>query len=187
MKTLFIGLLAAAAWGATVYFTPKALTELKALPSASSQTVLLVKSGALLSVKSTMTDAAETEWYLVKVTEGGAEGFAPVSALEVLGGDKAAELILRSGTAENEEKKRRLGEVKNHPDWTMRIKKAVRGGAICLKMTEEQLIASWEKPYLRNSGFILGFGEVKILFYRQANPIAVVMKSGEIVGWSEKE
>ena len=36
---------------------------------------------------------------------GGAEGFAPVSALEVLGGEKEAELILGSGAVESEEKR----------------------------------------------------------------------------------
>ncbi len=79
-----------------------------------------------------------------------------------------------------------MAKLRDHPDWPRRIMQAVRKAAICLKMTREQLLLSWNEPYQKTSGFILGFGDVEIYFYRQADPIAVILKNGEIVGWSEK-
>lgn len=187
MTRPFILALACASFCANVFFTPRELLEIKSLPNPSSETVLLVKPGAALSVISTVLDSAGREWYMVRAGEGGAEGFVLSSALEVAGTEKEEEIYLDRAASENEDKKRRLNEVKQHGEWPVRIKKAVRNGAICLKMTEEQLLASWREPYQKTKGFVLGLGEVRIFFYREKNPIAVVMKNDEVAGWSEKE
>ncbi|HLD29718.1 MAG TPA: hypothetical protein VJC03_05205, partial [bacterium] len=160
---------------------------LKAEPTSGSETVLLVKNGSLLTLKGTTTDSSGEEWYRVLTVTEGTSGYLPASSLEPVGDEKKGSLFLGKENAENEDKKRRIASIKIHTDWPARIKKAVRNGAICLKMTEEQLEAAWEKPYERTQGFILGNGDVKILFYRKENPIAVVVKNREVIGWSEKE
>jgi len=85
-----------------------------------------------------------------------------------------------------EDRRRRLKALKKYPKWPRRIKRAVRQGAICLKMTTEQLLTSWDTPHEKTSGFILGFGDVDIYFFHSPSPIAVVVKNNEVIGWSEK-
>ena len=172
---------------AVIYFTPKALSELKSAPGDEAEIVQMLKPGSLIEVRSIVADTLGKEWYLVRLSEGNITGYVPSSSLELLGDEEKGKLLLKSNSDDAKEKRRRLAELKKHPDWPRRIQSAVRNGTLCLKMTPDQLYASWEKPYQKTSGFILGFGEVKIFFYREAKPIAVVLKNDEVVGWSEKE
>ena len=188
MKTIFMFCLSASlVLGAeTLFFTPKKILELKIHPRDQSETVQMLKAGMLLLVKSVVTDSAGREWYMVALPKEKLEGFVPSSDIEMLGDEAKSNMFLKQSTEESVEKKERLLELRKHPDWPRRIRSAVHNGAICLKMTTEQLFASWKTPYFKTSGFILGSGDVEILFYRQDNPVAVVVKNNEVIGWSEK-
>ena len=170
----------------TIFFTPKKILELKTYPREQAETVLMLKAGILLQVKSVVTDSAGKEWYMVSLLKEKLEGFVPSGDIELLGDEEKGNLYLKATAEEGEDKKRRLSELRKHPDWPMRVRSAVHNGAICLKMSVDQLYASWAKPYVETSGFILGFGNVDIFFYRQENPVAVVVKGNEVIGWSEK-
>lgn len=188
MKRWLIVLLSVAVvFGAeTLYFTPKKILELKSHPRSGAETLLMLSQGMLLLVKSVVTDSAGREWYMVNCPKEKAEGFVSSADIELLGDESKSNLYLRQSSEESEEKRARLAELRKHPDWPRRIRSAVHNGSICLKMTTEQLAVSWKEPYARTSGFILGAGEVQILFYRPDNPVAIVVKNNEIIGWSEK-
>lgn len=170
-----------------LYFTPKNLAEIRVLPKEGAEAVVMVKSGTLLEVKSSVTDTLAREWYLVAVKGSKEGGFILSADLEpVEGGDKG-EALLKLKQEADTDKKRRIEAIKSHPDWPRRIKSAVRNGSVCLKMNRAQLEAAWTKPYQETRGFILGSGEVEILFFQPENPVTVVMKNDAIIGWSEKK
>jgi hypothetical protein len=183
---LFLILAAAAVPGDNRFFTPKGLSEIKTGPSEKSETVRIIKSGTMVLVRSVMTDSLGQEWYLVRVSGDTLAGFTLAAGLEFVGDESKTENLLLLNAREKEDKKRRVAQLKKHPDWPRRIRRTIRDGAICLKMTVDQLIVSWQSPYCRTKGFILGTGDVQIFFYRPKNPIAVVIRKDEIVGWSEK-
>ncbi|MFH0920699.1 MAG: hypothetical protein V1913_10075 [Fibrobacterota bacterium] len=187
LSAVIVALFALSLSAGVIYFTPTGLTELKPSPRDEAETVQMLKPGALIEVKSIVTDTLGKEWYMVRAAENGVTGFVPSSTLELLGDEDKAKTQLTIDKNENTDKKRRLTALKGHPDWPRRIQSAIRSGTLCLKMSQDQLFMSWQKPYQQTRGFILGFGEVKILFYREAKPVAVVIKNDEIVGWSEKE
>jgi len=168
-------------------FTPKTLAEIRVLPTDGAEAVQMVKAGTELEVRSILTDTLSREWYMVKIKNGTGGGFVLASELEPVDDGEKDTTLLKLKKEESADKKRRLSSVKNHPEWPRRIKSAVRQGALCLKMDSDQLIASWQEPYLRTTGFILGNGDVDIYFFRPENPVAVVLKNNEVIGWSEKE
>jgi hypothetical protein len=170
----------------TIFFTPKKILELKQFPREQAETMLMLKPSMLLQVKSCVTDSAGKEWYMVDLPKEKLEGFVPSGEIEILGDEAQSSIYLKLTTEESQDKKRRLIELRKHAEWPMRVRSAVHNGAICLKMSVDQLYASWQKPYVETSGFILGFGNVDIFFYRQDNPVAVVVKNNEVIGWSEK-
>jgi hypothetical protein len=186
-RPLLIVLLAAVILTSEVfYFTPKKILELKAKPREQAETILMLKEGMLLQIKSTFTDTAGKEWYMVALPKEKQEGFVPASEIEMLGDEEKSRIFVKQAEEEGVDKKRRLTELRKHPQWPGRIRSAVRNGTLCLKMSLEQLYSSWEKPYLETTGFILGSGNVDIVFYRPDNPVAVVVKNNEVIGWSEK-
>ena len=188
MRRIMLFLLSAAVilQAETVFFTPKKILELKEKPREQAETVLMLKEGVLLQVKSVFTDTLGKEWYMVSLPREKLEGFVPAGDIEMLGDEEKSRVFVKQESEENQDKKRRLTELRKHPDWPRRIRSAVHNGTICLKMSLDQLYASWEKPYFETTGFILGSGNVNIVFYRQENPVAVVVKNSEVVGWSEK-
>lgn len=90
------------------------------------------------------------------------------------------------GKQGEEDKKRRLRILREHRDWPRRIIRIVRFGRICLDMTGEQLIASWDEPFLKRSAFTIGLGRHEIWFYKNQKELftAVVVKNDKIIGWS---
>lgn len=168
-------------------FTPKDLATLRVLPSDGAMTVEMIKTGTALVVRSTVNDTLGREWYMVIERGTNVGGFVLASELDPLGDGEKGEEMLKLKVEEKSDRKRRMALIKEHGDWTHRIKSAIYNGAVCLKMSREQLEASWDKPTSETEGFILGSGKVNILFYRPENPIAVVMKAGEVIGWSEKK
>jgi hypothetical protein len=168
-------------------FTPKNLAEVKTLPTDGAETVEMIKQGAILNIRSSITDTLDRIWYMVKIfgTEKG--GFVLGSDIEPVSDDSDTLLSPRIKKEVSADKKRRMAIVKKNTDWSRRIKSALLAGTICLGMNREQLTASWESPDNETDGFILGAGEVRILFYRKEDPVAVVVKNGEVIGWSEKK
>jgi len=173
-------------YGSEVYFKTTRLTDLKAAPSPYADTERMLKESTLLLLKSMLTDSLGTEWYQVRLQHNNIEGFVLSDAVELMADGEGSKDLLELSTLEAEDKKRRLTLLRSHRDWPRRIQSAVRKGAICLTMTTEQLIASWQEPASRTSGFIIGSGDVAIFFYRPDNPVAVVLKDGRVIGWSEK-
>ena len=172
--------------GKSLFFSPKGLTEIKAKPAEFSETVHVVKQGDVLEVRSTVTDSLGKEWCFVRFTEHQVEGFLPSDRLEYLGDEKKSTLFLKLKGEIQEDARRRLKAVKDHPEWPRRIQKAVRDGAICLKMNTGQLLISWGEPAQKTRGFIVDEGDVEIFFFQPSAPVAVILKKGEVIGWSEK-
>ncbi len=171
---------------ATLY-TPKKLAEIKALPTDGAETAEMVTAGSVLRIISSVTDTLDRIWYLVRIAATEKGGFVLGGDIEPLPDEIDTLNTPRIGKPLNEEKKRRLAIVKANPDWSRRVKSALLAGTICLGMSREQLAASWLAPDHETSGFVIGAGEVSILFYRKVDPVAVVVKNGEVIGWSEKK
>ncbi|OGJ86615.1 MAG: hypothetical protein A2268_12960 [Candidatus Raymondbacteria bacterium RifOxyA12_full_50_37] len=178
---------ASAVWGQTDLFAPKGLTELKNMPSNLAETVGMLKKTDLVEIKSTAADSLGAQWYLVFCPALKTQGFVPALAVEFFGDEEKGGSMLQMQNEHEEDRKRRLKALREHPDWPRRIQRVVRNGAICLKMSEEQLSVSWEQPYQKTSGFILGLGNVNIHFFQSQSPVAVILKNNEIVGWSESK
>lgn len=187
--SVFILILSALLFAKTegIKFTPKSLAEIKTLPTDGAETVEMIKQGVVLNIRSSVTDTLDRIWYMVKIAGTDKGGFVLGTDIEPLSQEIDT---LNSPKLKKEisaDKKRRLAIVKNNPDWPRRVKSALLAGTICLGMNRDQLAASWEKPDNETDGFILGAGDVRILFYRKGDPVAVVMKNGEVIGWSEKK
>ncbi len=92
------------------------------------------------------------------------------------------------GKQGDEDKKRRLRVLREHREWPRRIIRAVRFGRICLDMTGEQCIASWDKPEQKSSSFTIGLGKHAIWLFKDQSNIytAVIIKNNRIIGWTFK-
>jgi len=87
----------------------------------------------------------------------------------------------------DEDKKKRLKIISKHPEWTRKIKRAVRDGNICLEMNGEQLTASWGEPSKKLQAFIINAGDFDLWIYTTSKDkfIAVSLKDDRIIGWSK--
>lgn len=83
--------------------------------------------------------------------------------------------------------KRRYRILGQHPEWERRIVKVLREGNICLDMTEEQVLASWNEPLQKSVVFILGAGKQNLWLYKSPGGRfeTVFLVKGRVVGWSE--
>jgi hypothetical protein len=124
---------------------------------------------------------------MVKIGNTEKGGFVLASETEQLSEEIDTTNSPKLGKPASADKKRRLAIVKNNPDWPRRIRNALLAGTICLGMNRDQLSASWNLPDDEMDGFILGAGDVRILFYRKGDPVAVIIKNDEVIGWSEKK
>ena len=170
-----------------IKFTPKNLAEVKTLPTDGAETVEMIKQGAVLNIRSSITDTLDRIWYMVKIVGTEKGGFVLGSEIEQMAEDSDTLSSPRLKKEVSADKKRRMAIVKQNADWSRRVKSAILAGTICLGMNREQLTATWKSPDNETDGFILGAGEVRILFYRKGDPVAVVVKNGEVIGWSEKK
>jgi hypothetical protein len=170
-----------------IKFKPKTLAEVKTLPTDGAETIEMIKQGAVLNIRSSITDTLDRIWYMVKIVGTEKGGFVLGSDIEPISEDSDTLSSPRLKKEVTTDKKRRMAIVKKNPDWPRRVKSALLAGTICLGMMREQLTASWEAPDNETDGFILGVGDVRILFYRKGDPVAVVVKNDEVIGWSEKK
>jgi hypothetical protein len=93
------------------------------------------------------------------------------------------------GTEDHKDKLRRYAVIRNNPDWSRRIKNAVRNGEIVLHMTREQLLGSWGEPQRTTSAFMVGVGNYQIYYYEikgKKNIISVALLRDLVLGWSEE-
>ncbi len=92
------------------------------------------------------------------------------------------------GKQSEADKKRRLRILREHRGWPRRIIRSVRFGRICLDMTAEQLLASWDTPIQKNDAFTIGIGNHEIWLYNthSGKYTAVLLKNDKVIGWSKK-
>jgi hypothetical protein len=134
---------------------------------------------------STFIDSAGVAWFHVLIKSS--RGWALARAMRYVS-DIPADFF---STVEkgDEDKKRRADIVKSHPEWPLRIKKAVRAGQICLDMSGEQLAASWGEPLEKRKTFMLGIGEYTSFIYRGTakGSLLVCLQNNRVIGWSLEE
>jgi len=85
-------------------------------------------------------------------------------------------------------KKRRYAAVRENPQWSRRIKKAVREGSIVLGMNQNQLRIVWGEPKKKISMFTSRVGTHALWVYESDNTdtVYVAVKNKEIIGWSQR-
>lgn len=148
-------------------------------------------------VESTFVDSSNIAWFCIKKRPGDDEfeqhwinAKAVRFRAEINENKNAGSVILRP----DEDRKRRLTILRDHADWPRRIQKAVREGTICLQMTEEQLMASWNEPVEKLKCFMVGVGEYESWVFKglggvggragEGKVVLVGVGEGRVVGWS---
>jgi hypothetical protein len=134
---------------------------------------------------STFIDSAGVAWFRVQTKSS--SGWALAHAMRYVS-DIPADFF---STVEkgDQDKKHRGDIVKSHPEWPLRIKKAVRSGQVCLDMSSEQLVASWGEPLEKQKTFMLGVGEYISYIYKctARGSLLVCLQNNRIIGWSLEE
>jgi hypothetical protein len=134
---------------------------------------------------STFVDSAGVAWFRIQVRSS--DGWVLARAMRYVS-DIPADFF--SIEAKGDEDKKRRGDiVKSHPEWPLRIKKAVRAGQVCLDMSAEQLAASWGEPLEKRKTFMLGVGEYTSYIYKGAakGSLLVCIQNNRVIGWSLEE
>ena len=184
---LLIVLLALAAVGQTVKKTAFAM---ETTPYFEKPDQGLLPKGFLgkrdtCTADSTFIDSAGVAWFRVQTKSS--NGWAFARAMRYVS-DIPADFF-SSEKKGDEDKKHRGDIIKSHPEWPLRIKKAVRSGQVCLDMSVEQLVASWGEPLEKRKTFILGVGEYNIYIYKGTakGSLLVCLQNNRIIGWSLEE
>ncbi len=141
-----------------------------------------LKKGKTHAISEVTVDTVGIPWFGIVIQTKSA--WSPAKYWNYVSGIDTAAYI--EGKQGDEDKKRRLRILREHRDWPRRIIRTVRFGRICLDMTGEQLIASWDEPFLKRSAFTIGLGSHEIWFYKNQKELftAVVVKNDKIIGWS---
>jgi hypothetical protein len=134
---------------------------------------------------STFIDSTGVAWFHVLIKSS--RGWALARAMRYVS-DIPADFF-STEVKGDEDKKRRADIVKSHPEWPLRIKKAVRAGQVCLDMSGEQLVASWGEPLEKRKTFILGIGEYTSYIYKGTakGSLLVCLQNNRVIGWSLEE
>lgn len=143
-----------------------------------------VKKGDSCSILGVQVDTTGIPWFNVSIQS--INYWSPVKYWKYVADiDTAAYL---EGKKSEEDKKRRLKNLRQHRDWPRRIIRTVRFGRICLDMSGEQLIASWGKPIQRSRASTIGIGahDIWIFDSRNEKKDIVLLKNKKIIGWSIK-
>ncbi len=137
------------------------------------------------TVDSVIADSAGTAWFHIRAAKS--EGWAVAGGLRYVS-DVPADFFSKE-TRGDEDKKRRADIVKNHPEWPLRIRKAVHAGQVCIDMTADQLVASWGEPVEKRKMYMLGIGDYSCLIYNGTSraTLLVSLQGGRVVGWSVEQ
>lgn len=134
------------------------------------------------STDSAYQDSAGVAWF--HVSAKAAQGWAKAADIRYVS-DVPPDFFARRPAAD-EEMRRRAEEVKKHPDWPLRIRKAVHAGEVCIGMDNEQLAASWGQPQEKRTMYMLGVGEYMCFVFKgtSAENLLVSLQDGKVIGWS---
>jgi hypothetical protein len=132
--------------------------------------------------ESLFVDTSGSAWF--RIRRNGASVYSPASDWRYVAA--AGEDVSTQRSEDDADRKRRLLILQQHRDWPRRIIKAVRDGTICLDMTTEQIIASWDEPFQKSRCFTLGLGNYEVWFFtgRDKKLLAVTLTNGRVTGWS---
>jgi|GEM_PF-1346455 len=138
--------------------------------------------GDTCAVEKVSVDTAGTAWFALMHLSG--RFYSPASNWRYAG--KVTNELSQERTPDDEDRKRRLRILQQHRDWPRRIIRAVREGKICLDMSLEQLIASWDEPMQKSRCFTVGLGEHEVWLYagRDGKTLIVSLQEGKVMGWS---
>jgi hypothetical protein len=134
---------------------------------------------------STVVDSAGVAWF--KIHCKNSSGWASARNFRFVS-EIPTDFFSQEAKGDND-KKRRADIIKGHPDWPLRIKKAVRAGQVCLDMSPEQLVASWGEPQEKQKMFMLGVGDYASFVYKgtEKGSLMVSLQNNRVIGWSVEE
>ena len=154
-------------------------------PVAGTLPQSFAEKGDSCVVDSFFTDSSGLSWFRL-ATKGHRRWAQDLSVSYITPENAAVQSLVLKDEADA---KRRARVLHTHPEWPRRIRAAVREGRVCLGMTKDQLIASWDTPVQKGLSFILGIGECETWFFRSLDNklLFVTLSNGEVSGWYEKD
>lgn len=164
------------------------MVEIKKSPADSSVTVFMAQSDDMFQTLRSQADSSGMVWFLILFPkhEKIDSGWIRAKDIRYMQDSIKAQTHVLELKHKREDKKRRLEYIKKHPEWPRRIKTAIHNGEICIYMTKEQMEASWGKPDMMGTGYMIGVGHYEIAYYLCEVPIIITLENGCITGWSEK-
>ncbi len=168
------------------YFAPLGYLEIKESPSANSKTIRMGGPSDIYVKDSIGESKLDEIWYLIASADGNRLGWTKKENLKEIDNSVSLNEIGIKRQEQREDRKRRNAILKANKNWPTRIKKNIKKGLICLNMTSEQLVASWNEPISKSSAFILGLGNVQIYNYKGsgASNIVAIIKDDKLIGWT---
>ena len=162
---------------------PLGLTPLFDVPAPGGFPISYLEPSDTCRIDSARFDTANVEWAFVRSQSR--SGWLQKSSIRpALMPSMVPQSIAGKLDADTKRRYRVLGQ---HPEWERRIVKVVREGNICLDMSEEQVLASWDEPLQKSMAFVLGAGKQNIWIYKSPGGRfeTVFLVKGRVVGWSE--
>lgn len=162
---------------------PLGLTPLFDVPAPGGFPISYLEPSDTCRIDSARFDTANVEWAFVRSQSRSGwmqkSSIRPALMPSMVPQSKAGKL--------DADAKRRYRVLGQHPEWERRIVKVVREGNICLDMSEEQVLASWDEPLQKSMAFVLGAGKQNIWIYKSPGGgfETVFLVKGRVVGWSE--
>jgi hypothetical protein len=135
------------------------------------------------STDSVFSDSGGVSWFHVRFKT--AEGWVVSSALRYIA-DVSADFFAQRSELADEDMHRRADVVKAHPEWPLRIRKAIHSGQVCIDMNTEQIVASWGEPREKRGMYMLGVGDYYCLVYKghTGTDVFVTVQNDQVIGWS---
>lgn len=162
---------------------PLGLTPLFDVPAPGGFPISYLEPSDTCRIDSARFDTANVEWAFVRSQSRSGwlqkSSIRPALMPSMVPQSKVGKL--------DADAKRRYRVLGQHPEWERRIVKVVREGNICLDMSEEQVLASWDEPLQKSMAFVLGAGKQNIWIYKSPGGRfeTVFLVKGRVVGWSE--
>lgn len=154
-------------------------------PSTELLAIGFIEKHDSCSVDSAFVDSSGMPWFCIRIKNR----VAWVHAASLRYVSEVSQDFFSRQAKGDDDKKRRLEILQNHPGWPHRIKMAVKNGQVCLDMSEEQLSASWGQPLERKKSFMLGIGDYLCLLYKGESKgvLFVFIQNDRVIGWSRDE
>ena len=171
--------------------TTSSFVEIYSQPADTAPPVFIARKGQCFPLYSSIADDSGRIWFSLNPGHGQIDtGWALARNLRYINiSTNSLASFKLNISLKNKEKKHRYEELRKHPKWPRRIRRAIRKGEIVLHMTKEQLEASWGKPDREGKAFMVGVGNYRIFYYKQKNKkpmIEVTIQEKHVTGWTEK-